>query len=69
MFVKTYSWCELRTDNAGRYSVSVPKVEKLSLVSVCWNGARDHVHGSRHYNVVLREMVNEMDEVTVVSTG
>lgn len=59
------------TDNAGRYSVSVPKVEKLSLVfSFVGMEPKEIMYtGQDTINVVLREMVNEMDEVTVVSTG
>lgn len=59
------------TDNDGRFALSVPKTEKLSfLFSFIGMEPQEVLYTGRDtINVVLKEMVNVMDEITVVSTG
>ena len=59
------------TDANGKYMLRLPQVENLSLLFSFVGMETKEVKytGQDTINVVLKETVNEMDEVTVVSTG
>lgn len=59
------------TDRNGKYMLRLPEVKDLTLVfSFIGMESREIKYtGQDTINVVLKETVNEMDEVTVVSTG
>lgn len=59
------------TDKNGNYVLRLPEMKELILIySFVGMEARQVKYtGQDTINVVLRETVNEMDEVTVVSTG
>ena len=59
------------TDRNGKYVLRLPEVKDLTLIFsfIGMESKEVKYTGQDTINVVLRETVNEMDEVTVVSTG